>query len=188
VLGLALLLGAPAAGNGPVGAGFALLAAAGFAAMTVLGSGPVDGPDPAWTTGIAFTGAGVVLLGVALPLGGIGFVATPWVLLVLVAFAALPTALAYTLYFRGLATAPAAVGAVVALLEPLTGAVLAAAVLGERLGPEGMAGAVVLAAAVVLAGRSRGRARPAVTVHRSWLVHGGGRVCAVRCQRAARRA
>ncbi len=50
-------------------------------------------------------------------------------------FAVLPTALAYTAYFRGLGagTSPGT-GAVLALLEPLTAAVLAAAVLGERLG------------------------------------------------------
>jgi DME family drug/metabolite transporter len=155
VLGLALLLGVPVAGNGVAGAGFALLAAAGFAVMTLIGARP--GPDPAWATGISFTGGGAVLLVVAqaTPIGGIGFAATPWALLVLAAFGVLPTALAYTLYFRGLVTAPAAVGAVVALLEPLTGAVLAAVVLGERLGPVGIAGAVALGAAVVLAGRSR---------------------------------
>jgi DME family drug/metabolite transporter len=50
-------------------------------------------------------------------------------------FAVLPTALAYTAYFRGLAAgASPGTGTVLALLEPLTAAVLAAVVLGERLG------------------------------------------------------
>jgi len=72
----------------------------------------------------------------------------------------LPTALAYACYFRGLATATASVGAVAALLEPLTAAVLAAVVLGERLGVAGTVGAVLVGAAVVLAGRQE-RARSA---------------------------
>ncbi|HEX5995608.1 MAG TPA: hypothetical protein VFY84_10750 [Jiangellales bacterium] len=41
-----------------------------------------------------------------------------------------------------------------ALLEPLTGALLAAVFLGDRLGPVGTAGAVLLAVAVVTAGRA----------------------------------
>jgi len=67
----------------------------------------------------------------------------------------LPTALAYTAYFRGLgaATSPGT-GAVLALLEPLTAAVLAAVVLGERLEPAGMVGAALLTVAVLLAARA----------------------------------
>ena len=41
-----------------------------------------------------------------------------------------------------------------ALLEPLTAAALAAVVLGERLGVTGTVGAVLLAVAVVLAARA----------------------------------
>jgi len=63
-----------------------------------------------------------------------------------------PTALAYAASFRGLhrAVAPGT-AAVLALLEPLTAAVLAAAVLGERLGALGITGALVLAVAVLRA-------------------------------------
>jgi DME family drug/metabolite transporter len=63
-----------------------------------------------------------------------------------------PTALVYTAYFRGLSRPDAAgTGVVVALLEPLTAAVLAAAVLDERLGAAGTVGALGLAAAVLRA-------------------------------------
>jgi len=61
-----------------------------------------------------------------------------------------PTAVAYTLFFRGLRTAAASTAALLALLEPLTGAILAASILGERLSATGIAGAVILAAAVIV--------------------------------------
>lgn len=153
VFGLGLLVGWPAPGAGAVttGTGLALLSAAGFAAMTLLGSRPVEGLDVDTTTGVAFTLGGAVLLAAACAAGGIGFTPTAGAVALLVTFAVVPTALAYTLYFRGLATAPASVGAVVALLEPLTGALLAALLLGDRLGGPGLVGAAVLGAAVVLA-------------------------------------
>jgi DME family drug/metabolite transporter len=52
-----------------------------------------------------------------------------------------------------LRTSPAALGVLMALLEPLTAAVLAALLLGDRLGAVGVTGAVLLGGAVVLAGR-----------------------------------
>ncbi|WP_433729382.1 EamA family transporter [Nocardia sp. CA-129566] len=57
--------------------------------------------------------------------------------------------MAYTLYLRGLSQAGAGTAAVLALLEPLTGTVLAAVILGERLTPTGLAGAAFLTAALV---------------------------------------
>jgi DME family drug/metabolite transporter len=57
---------------------------------------------------------------------------------------------AYTLYFRGLRTAAPSTAALLALLEPLTGAVLAALILGDHLGATGIAGGAVLATAVLL--------------------------------------
>jgi drug/metabolite transporter, DME family len=47
------------------------------------------------------------------------------------------------------------IAALLALLEPLTGTLLAALLLGDRLGATGIAGAVVLAAAVFLIARIR---------------------------------
>lgn len=74
----------------------------------------------------------------------------------LVALGVVPTAVAYTCYFRGLRTASAALGVLMALLEPLTAAVLAALLLGDRLGGVGVTGAVLLAAAVAMAGQGSG--------------------------------
>lgn len=152
VAGLGLLVGAPGPTGTPLaGAALALLAAAGFAAMTLLAAQPVPGLDDTTTTAVAFTLGGALLLAVAAPLTGVGFTPGPAALALLAALGVLPTALAYTLYFRGLRRASPATGAVAALLEPLTGALLAALVLGERLGAAGLAGAALVGAAVVLA-------------------------------------
>ncbi len=58
--------------------------------------------------------------------------------------------MAYTLFFRGLRTAAASTVALLTLLEPLTGAILAAFILGQRLSATGIAGAIILAAAVIV--------------------------------------
>ena len=58
--------------------------------------------------------------------------------------------MAYTLYFRGLRRTAASTAALLALLEPLTGAILAAFVLGQRLSAAGIAGAATLVAAVIV--------------------------------------
>jgi DME family drug/metabolite transporter len=66
---------------------------------------------------------------------------------------------AYTLYFRGLRNAAASTAALLTLLEPLTGTILSAFILGERLSATGIAGAGILALAVILtvrAGRAGG--------------------------------
>ena len=47
-------------------------------------------------------------------------------------------------------TAAASTGALLALLEPLTGTILAALVLGQHLSASGIAGAAVLAVAVII--------------------------------------
>jgi DME family drug/metabolite transporter len=80
----------------------------------------------------------------------------------LIALATGPTAVAYTLYFRGLRHAAASTAALLALLEPLTGTVLAALVLGQRLSATGIAGAATLLAAVVVTVRGSGAAAPGV--------------------------
>jgi DME family drug/metabolite transporter len=162
LVGIVLLVGLPGggldAGQALLGAVFAVVSGSGFAAMTLLASRPVPGVDAPLVTGPAFVLGGLVLLVPAAAGPGIGFTPDPAALALLAAFAVLPTALAYALYFRGLALTTAAVGAVTALLEPLTAAVLSAVVLGERLGLAGTVGAVLIGAAVVLAGHQQ-RAR-----------------------------
>ncbi|MFB9907005.1 DMT family transporter [Allokutzneria oryzae] len=151
--GLALLVGVPSgefSGTDVLAsAGFAVLAAGGFATMTLLGARPVAGLDDLTSTGFAFTFGGLLMvpfadLGFSVSLTGVGLLA---------ALGLLPTAVAYTLYFRGLRGIGASTAAVMALLEPLTGAMLAALVLGERLGATGIAGAALLFGAVIISAR-----------------------------------
>jgi DME family drug/metabolite transporter len=156
--GLGLLVGLPS-GSGRIlpGAGMAVLAATGFAAVTLTGSRPVAGLDEATMTGFGFVLGGLALMPLATVVGGLGFSPHLRALGLLVALGTGPTAVAYTLYFRGLRTVAAGTAALLTLLEPLTGAVLAAVILGERLSVTGMAGAAVIAAAVILTVRANRR-------------------------------
>jgi DME family drug/metabolite transporter len=157
IAGLGLLVGLPAgqrtSGAALASAGLALLSAAGFAAVTLLGARPVPGLESRVAVGLSFTAGGLVLVPFATATTGLAFTPDVPAVALLAALGVGPTAVAYTLYFRGLRTASASTAAMLALLEPLTGALLAAVVLGDRLGPAGTAGAGLLAAAVVIAAR-----------------------------------
>lgn len=152
--GLVLLVGVPTGPGATTGALLALVSAGAFATMTLLNSRPVPGLGPLPLTALSFTLGGVLLLPVAAAVGGglalppPGSAATGWLLLAFLGV--VPTALAYGAYFTGLRGVPATTASVVALLEPLTGAVLAAVLLGDRLGLPGLVGGALLGAAVVV--------------------------------------
>ncbi|WP_222105945.1 EamA family transporter [Catellatospora sichuanensis] len=61
---------------------------------------------------------------------------------------AVPTALAYRLFFAGVAAVPATVTAVVTLVEPVAGVLIAVGLLGERITLAAAAGAALMLAAV----------------------------------------
>jgi DME family drug/metabolite transporter len=151
--GLTLLVGLPAGGFAETAvlasAGMAVLAAAGFAAVTLIAARPVPGLDDLTVTGLGFLAGGLALMPLAAAAGGVSFSPGPASIGLLIALGTGPTAVAYTLYFRGLRTAGPGTAALLALLEPLTGAILAAAILGDRLGATGIAGAAILGAAVI---------------------------------------
>ena len=151
--GLGLLVGLPSGFRETAvlaSAGMAVLAAAGFAAVTLVGSRPVPGLDDLTVTGFGFTVGGLALIPLAQIAGGIGFRPSLAAIGLLVALGTGPTAVAYALYFRGLRSAAASTAALLALLEPLTGTILAAVLLGERLSVTGIAGAAIIATAVIL--------------------------------------
>jgi DME family drug/metabolite transporter len=154
--GLALLVGVPGHGSGSVafGVGLALLSATGFAAVTLVGARPVPGLDEITTIGLGFTAGGLLLLPLAVGTVGVGFRVDAHALALLALLGTVPTAVAYTLYFRGLRTAGAGTGSVMVLLEPVTSAVLAALVLGDRLGVAGTTGAVLVSGGVLVAARA----------------------------------
>jgi DME family drug/metabolite transporter len=164
VTGLTLLVGVPSGGLTPgsvlAGAGLSLLAAGGFATMTVVGARPVAGLDDLAATGLGFTAGAAVLAPLAAATSRLAFVATPASIGLLLLLGTGPTAVAYTLYFRGLRTTPAASAALMALLEPLVATALAVLVLGDRLSPTGLAGAALLITAVALDSRSHVPDRP----------------------------
>jgi DME family drug/metabolite transporter len=162
LLGLGVLVGGNAAGViDPVGVAFALLSAAGYAAVTLLGRATgrrSDGEDPftltMWSFGI---GAAVLLVPAwiegLLPHGGaaVSFAAIGYL-------AVFTTALAYPLYFAGAARVRATTASVMMLLEPVTAAFLAVAFLDEPFTAATGAGSVILlgSIAALAAAESRG--------------------------------
>lgn len=153
VAGLGLLVGLPSGFRETAvlaSAGMAVLAAAGFAAVTLVSTRTVAGLDDLTVTGFGFTIGGLLLMPLAGLAGGIAFRPGLAAISLLVALGTGPTAVAYTLYFRGLRTVAASTAARLSLLEPLTGAILAALLLGQRLSATGIAGAAIIGAAVIL--------------------------------------
>lgn len=153
LLGLLLLTWSPegAGDQGHLLAGLlvALLSGGGFAALTLLTRQPVAGLDPLHTTALGCLAGGVLLLPFAWWLGmGLPFDAEAMALALYLG--AVPTALAYTAFFRGLRGAHPVLAALAALLEPLTAALLAAVLLDERLGVTGWSGAGLLAVALAV--------------------------------------
>ncbi|MDG9705261.1 EamA family transporter [Streptomyces sp. DH37] len=122
----------------PLGVGLALLSASGYAAITLLTrwmGRDGGGGDPYSTTTWAFGIGAVCLLPLGLAEGLLPHTTEdPLRVLVLLAYtAAVPTALAYALYFAGAAVVRSATASVIMLIEPVSAAVIAVVLLGERL-------------------------------------------------------
>ncbi|MFF5445332.1 DMT family transporter [Streptomyces sp. NPDC012888] len=148
-----LVLGGTDAEVRPVGVGWALLSAAGYAAMTLrtrrAGRSGTSG-DPLVTTAWSAGVGAVCLLPLALVEGLLPHSAEPGrVLWLMVYVAAVPTALAYALYFTGAAAVRAATVSVIMLIEPVGAAVIAVLLLGEELTGAVVFGGVLLLAAVL---------------------------------------
>lgn len=157
VAGLVLLTGgAGTAGPHPVaGVALAFLAAVAQAATTV-GGRTDTGAD---TTAVCWIAA-IALAPLALAVGVIPAHGTPVATIGWLCYlGVVPTALAYRMFFAGLVTVPATIAAVITVLEPLTAAVIAVGVLGERLTALAVVGAIVLLAAVTMISVASGRHR-----------------------------
>ncbi|MCP2265320.1 DMT family transporter [Promicromonospora thailandica] len=140
-----------AVGTRPV-VGLLLAVACGcvYAATTALGSTVLTSADadPLALTTVATTAGAVGLVPVAL-VGGGPFVTSDPVALGTLGYLGLFTmALAYGLFYTGLRTTRSGAAVVATLLEPVTAAVAAAVVLGERLGLAGVIGSVLILTAV----------------------------------------
>ncbi|MEU3272901.1 EamA family transporter [Saccharomonospora sp. NPDC006951] len=125
----------------------ALVSGCGFATLTLVTRKEVAGLDPLRTTAFGCVVGGILLLPAA---ASFGMALPPRAEVIAVAayLAVVPTALAYAAYFRGLRDSPAVLAALSALLEPLTAALLAAVLLGDRLGVLGWCGAALLAVSI----------------------------------------
>jgi len=112
--------------------------------------------------------APVTVFAVVLPIGALGllpFVSfgskSPMAWLLLIALSLTSTYLAYLAYYSGLRHVEASRAVLVATVEPVVAAALAAAVYGERLGLGGVLGAgLILAAAAAASLQRSGRSRP----------------------------
>lgn len=156
--GVVLLAGDGGAAVDPTGVALAVTSGVGYASYTVLSKRMLDaGEAPEGVMAAGFGGAGLLLLPV-LVAAGPGFLATTGGLAMAVYLAAVPTALAYVLFSRGLRRLSSGETATLTLAEPLTASVLGVVALGEHPSAAGGAGALlVLAGLLVLAAPSRRR-------------------------------
>ena len=157
--GLVLLAGTGGTGNGPLaGIALALVSAAGYAAVTLLTRR--GGDLPRYDAALAGFAVGAVLLAPAADLGtDLGTTAPATAAALLAYLTAVPSALAYLLFFKGLAVVRATTASVVALVEPLTATLAAVALLGEPLPAPAAAGGALLLAAVAALAHAETRAR-----------------------------
>ncbi|MFE6777610.1 DMT family transporter [Streptomyces sp. NPDC057702] len=149
----------------PAGVGLALLSAAGYATITVytryLGHAGT-GADPYVTTVTSFAVCTGCLLPFAVAEGPLPQAHQLGQTVTLLAYvAAVPTALAYGLYFTGLAVVRATTVSVITLIEPVTAAVIAVALLDERLTAATVLGTAVLLCAVAALALAEARSAPA---------------------------
>ncbi|MEU4153063.1 EamA family transporter [Streptomyces sp. NPDC026659] len=171
--GLAVLtLGGSGGTVRPAGVLCALGSAAGYSAMTLLTRwwGRAGTGDAGATTVGAFAVTTLCLLPFALVEGLFPHTGHPLRLLALLAYlASVPTALAYALYFAGAAAVRSATVSVIMLLEPVTAAVLAVALLGERLTTATVTGTLLMlgAVAALAAGERRAVTGQTAVVARS---------------------
>ncbi len=154
VIGIALLVAAPPTTTGSTlrflsGGALALAAGLAYAVYAVIAKVAVARANPLAITTITFAAAAVLMLPLlAWTHAPITQVARGWPWLVYVG--AIATAGAYVLFTLGLRHVPASVAGVVTLLEPLTATLLGVWLFGERLGPTGLVGALLLLAAIAL--------------------------------------
>ncbi len=156
VAGVAVLVAAGSSAEiDPVGVVLALGAGLSYATYTVAAKRLLAEHGPEAVMARLF-GIGAVLLAPVMIVNGLGEVGSAGGIAVAVYLGAVPTALAYVLFARGLRHLPANEVATLTLAEPVTATALGVVVLAERPGPLALVGvALVLAGLAVLAARRR---------------------------------
>ncbi|MEV0850230.1 DMT family transporter [Streptomyces sp. NPDC049954] len=161
-----LVLGGGEATVRPAGVGWALVCSASYAALTLLTrwfAREDDGQDAVTTTAWSFAVGAVALLPLAALEGLSPHTGQPLRTLLLLGYmASVPSALAYVLYFAGAAVVRSATVSVIMLLEPVSAAVIAVTLLGERLTAPTVLGVLLLLGAVtgLAAAEARTAGRP----------------------------
>ncbi|RZU24425.1 DME family drug/metabolite transporter [Kribbella rubisoli] len=138
ITGLTLLTATTGTTN-LTGIAAALASAVGYTATTILNR---NTPDPLTTAYLGFaTGAAFLLPFAALPT-----TLSAWLLIAY--FGLIPTALAYTLFYKALTTLKASTTALIALIEPVVATALGLLLFQEHLTTTSLIGAAVLLAAI----------------------------------------
>ncbi len=163
--GIVLLgAGGGSASVDPVGVALAVVAGLGYASYTVLAKRMIDaGAAPERVMSAAFGRGALILLPIPL-VAGLGWLGSPEGVALALYLGAVPTALAYLLFARGLRRLSAGETATLTLAEPLTAVLLGALVLGERPGAVAIAGAALVLAGLLVLAAPRGRAAPRTVV------------------------
>lgn len=148
--GLVLLIGSSTAGTHRMaGTGLALLAAAGFAALSLDRREPLPGLDHITTIGSGFLAGGLLLLPVTVTIG-MDIPARPAPIGAVLFLGLVPTAIAYSSYFTGLRCTGPRAAIIALLLEPLTATLLATLVNKEHLSGAQMLGALLILSSTVI--------------------------------------
>ena len=146
----------------PLGVVLALGAGIGYAAYTVAAKSLLDkGHGPEQVMARTF-GTGALILLPIIPATGFTAISTAPAIGEALYLGAIPTALAYVLFARGLNHLPTAEVATLTLAEPLTAALLGTVVLGEQLTPGAAVGAAMILAGLAALARLPRPARPPV--------------------------
>jgi DME family drug/metabolite transporter len=140
-----LVLGGGAGGSvSAPGVGLALISGAGYAGYAVASKRMLDAGGAPEAVMAAVFGVGALLMLPLLAIVPAGGLATPGGLTLILYLGAVPTALAYVLFARGLERTGASETATLTLAEPLTAAALGVIALGERPGLAAAAGAALV--------------------------------------------
>ena len=102
---------------------------------------------------VSFASNGIMLLVLGLLTGQLQTVYPTQGWLLLLYLGVVPTVLGYGLFMMGMKTTQATIAGIITLLEPVTAAVLAALLFGERLTALGIFGALLLLGAIVVLAR-----------------------------------
>jgi DME family drug/metabolite transporter len=145
-----------AGGNPVLGVALAMISTLGYAVVTLCSRSLAGRYHPLQPITVGFGIGALTLLPFALATGlALHYSPAGWALLLHLGL--VPTAFAYSLFLYGMRTSSATIASIVTLLEPLTSTLLAWWLFGERLGPYGLVGGLLMVGAIGLVLRAEAR-------------------------------